>query len=248
MIDRRSALVMKRLRHAGPARFTDLLEVLRNPRTLNSKLRMLVDLGWVEKAAGLYRLTPRGEEATDLIQQLEDLLSPAPAIEVERIPHPYFRPLLKVLTERMVQHFGDDLLGVLLFGSVARGDWTKYSDIDLLVLLRRMPRGLMGTMSKLLALRKELRRTREYERAFGAGYVPTVEFYPLALEDARRFRRIYLDAFTEGIVILDREGHLRDLMERFRRRMQEGGAKRVETPGRGHYWQLEDPRVLEGSL
>ncbi len=239
---------MDRLRKKGLARFSSLSSAVRNPRTLNSKLKVLMGLGWVEKSEGAYRLTSRGERAADLVRQLRDLMAPEPAIDVERVPHPYFRPVLEALTRKLLERFGKNLLGVLLFGSVARGDWTKDSDIDLLVLFREWPAAREEVCSELLSVRRALRGTTEYKRAFRAGFVPTVEFYSLSLEDASRFRRLYLEAFTEGVVILDRGGHLSDLMRRFRKRMAEVGAKRVETLGQGHYWILEDPSAMDGSL
>ncbi|MFQ5837310.1 MAG: nucleotidyltransferase domain-containing protein [Thermoplasmata archaeon] len=248
MIDPRAAAIVDRLRSKGPSRFSSLLYVVQNARTLNSKLKIMIGLGWVEKYEGSYRLTPRGERAADLLRQLESLLVRPPAVDVERVPHPYFGPVLKALAEKLLERFGENLLGILLFGSVARGDWTRDSDIDLLVLFREYPAGREGVVSELLSVRKEIRKTGEYQRAFRAGFVPTVEFYPLSLEDSSRFRRLYLEAFTEGIVIMDREGDLADLIRRFQERMKEAGAKRVETPGRGHYWILEERSVLEGSL
>ena len=248
MMDSYASALLKFLKMGGPARFSTLRSPVRNPRTRSAKLKALLGLGWVEKEEGAYRLTARGEKAADLLQELEGLTNPKPAVDVSRVPHPHFAPVLKALTEELLARFGENLRGVLLFGSVARGDWTRDSDIDLLILLREYPTDRVGVVSDLLAVRKALRRTPEYRRAYRAGFVPTVEFHPLDREDASRFRRLYLEALTEGVILLDRGGHLADLLRRFRERLREAGGKRVETSGRGHYWILEDPGVLGAPL
>ncbi|MFQ5987047.1 MAG: nucleotidyltransferase domain-containing protein [Thermoplasmata archaeon] len=248
MIDPHGTALLKLLRRGGAARFSTLRSAVRNPRTLSSRLKALQRLGWVEKAEGAYRITTRGERAADLLRGLEVLMEPEPAVDVTRVPHPYFPPVLKALTEALLRRFGENLRGVLLFGSVARGDWTKDSDIDLLVLLQEYPTDRVGVVADLLAVRKALRRTPEYQQAYRAGFVPTVEFHPLDREDASRFRRLYLEALTEGVILLDRGGHLADLLRRFRERLREAGGKRVEARDQGHYWVLEDPGVLGAPL
>lgn len=47
--------------------------------------------------------------------------------------------ILSLVTSRLQEVLSDDLVEVKLFGSFARGDNTKYSDIDLLVLLKNTP-------------------------------------------------------------------------------------------------------------
>ena len=43
--------------------------------------------------------------------------------------------ILEECVQRLEDHYGDDLAGVVLYGSVARGEEEEESDIDLLVLL-----------------------------------------------------------------------------------------------------------------
>lgn len=47
--------------------------------------------------------------------------------------------ILKDVVERIKQKFGENVLSIVLFGSVARGDFTENSDIDLLVIARNLP-------------------------------------------------------------------------------------------------------------
>jgi predicted nucleotidyltransferase len=248
VIDPHAHALMRALQRDGPTRFSSLLTAVRNRRTLSAKLRQLQEAGWVAKGDDGYRLTARGEKSASLLQELEALQGPAAEPDVDRVPHPYYRPVLKVLAERLLDRFGEQLLGLLLFGSVARGDWTEDSDIDLLVLLEAYPDGTKGALGALLKVRKSLRGTPEYRRAFRSGFVPTVTFYPVDLEDSSRFRRMYLDAFTEGLILYERDGALTALLDRFREALREAGAVRVDRPGVGHYWVLEDATLMDGSI
>jgi predicted nucleotidyltransferase len=52
---------------------------------------------------------------------------------LDKIHHPVFADVIRKYCEILLQHFGERLMGVLLYGSIARGDWNRDSDIDILV-------------------------------------------------------------------------------------------------------------------
>lgn len=58
-----------------------------------------------------------------------------PNDDVLRIPQPEFHPPIRRAVDRLVDEL-DDVLGVLVFGSVARGEADRQSDIDVWVLVR----------------------------------------------------------------------------------------------------------------
>ncbi len=53
----------------------------------------------------------------------------------------FLERLLQELRDRAVAHYGDNLVSLVVFGSVARGTATPESDIDLLIVLREKPPG-----------------------------------------------------------------------------------------------------------
>lgn len=244
MIDQKAAKLLLAL-EKGTQRFSTLQRVVPNPRTLSSRLKDLIRLGLVEKRGGLYRLNDRGEKALFHVRKLQEIISPLPPISVEKIPHQAFRPYIGRFCEKLLERYGDNLIGLLLFGSVARGDWDKDSDIDLLIVLRRLRKSKRDTLREIIELRRELRGSQEYRDCVSMGYYPTVEAYPLEMEEARRFRRMYLDALTEGTVIFERESFLTELIGRFQERLRDIGARRIEIPSVGHYWVLGDIKAGE---
>lgn len=51
----------------------------------------------------------------------------------------YIADLLKEFADMCINKFSSDLVSIVLFGSYARGTATKYSDIDLLVIVKNIP-------------------------------------------------------------------------------------------------------------
>jgi len=245
VIDPKALQIIKALRTEPQLAFSNLLRTVKNPRTLSSKLQILLGMGLLEKKQRLYSLTEKGKEVAALLERIELALGSQPLINVDTIPHPTFRAVLKRFCEDLLNHYGDNLIGLLLFGSVAIGKWGKDSDIDLLVVLRTFKRNRRETMRELLEIRGDLKRTQEYQDSVAKGYYPIIEIYPLELEESKRFRRMYLDALTEGIVIFERESFLTNLIREFEERLRKIGARRIEMPGVGHYWVLGNLKAGE---
>jgi predicted nucleotidyltransferase len=244
-MDKAASQLLRTMRERGSARFSTLQETVGNPRTLSKKLAELVVLGLVAKNDRLYSLTEKGNEVAELVTRLEDKLAPSPMIDVERVPHAAYRKVLRRFCELLLGRYGERLRGVLLFGSVARGDWDESSDLDLLVVLDSLDGGRRGVLREVLKLESELRGTREHVEAVAKGFFPSIEVYPLAADDAKHFRRLYLDALTEGIVLFERDNFLHRLIEAFKKRLMELGSRRIELPGAGHYWELADVKPRE---
>ena len=67
------------------------------------------------------------------IKQHKEMLT-LPEINVEL--HPITRKTLELFIERVEEHEKDNLSKIILFGSVARGEANKESDIDVLLILK----------------------------------------------------------------------------------------------------------------
>ena len=245
MIDLNVSLILKALLRAESAKFSALQTTVTNPKTLSKKLTGLVALRLVGKSDGLYRLTEKGRKVAELMAEIEDVLAPTPEIDVERVPHPAYRQVLRRFCELLLKRYGVRLVGVLLFGSVARGDWNESSDMDLMIVLDRLVEGRRGTLREMLKVKSDLRGTREYKEAVAKGFFSSIDVYPLGMDEATRFRRMYLDALTEGIVLFEKDEFLHRLIDSFRKRLRELGSRRIETPGVGHYWVIADVKPGE---
>ena len=248
MWDARTAAILVVLGR-GPQRFSSLRAAVPNPRTLSRRLRWLVEAGWVAHDGGIYRLTEQGARGGELVRQLNALRGPrSDPVSVDRVPSPRFGPIVRWVVERLRDRLPTRLAGVLVFGSVARGQESPDSDIDLLVLVRGDARALEEVRQGVLQVQLELRLTPEYRVARLAGFHPVLDAHLVLAERAYRLYRLYLDALTDGIPVYDPEGQLAELRERMRARLRDAGSVRVETPEGLRYWKLRDPEILGAPL
>jgi predicted nucleotidyltransferase len=125
---------------------------------------------------------------------------------------------------------GDALEGVVLFGSMARGESRASSDRDLLVIVRRslpLTRGLY---------------TRWDESSFPGEVSPHFVHVPLQAMDAGS---LWLEAAVDGIVIYEVNEEVSRFFGSVRRLIASGRLKQLSAHGH-HYWVKngeEDSRV-----
>jgi predicted nucleotidyltransferase len=238
MIDPYAQAILMQLERRGGARFRDLEASVKNPKTLTRKLAALKGLGLVESPQGGYRLTEKGREVAGIMHELGRVLGESFRTEAERIPHPVYSAVLSRYVRILHDHFGGRLEGVSLFGSIARGDWDRDSDIDLLVVVEGWGGPGWQRTRELWPLKVKLMETEEYRGAEAKGYFPIIQHYPLSKDEASLFHRMYLDASLEGIILYEKDGFLSKLFEGIRERLRGQGAYRVTVPGEGYYWVL----------
>lgn len=144
--------------------------------------------------------------------------------------------LLRRLTEasdELTSSLGDEFIGLMLFGSWARGEAKADSDVDLLIVLRSM--GGMDTRSRIYkTLSKHVRR-------------------PITLIDMRLERLLdeeleltplLINVLADGIIVRDDEGYLRDFLERGRRLLEEAELVRYRTPDGKYGWRRRDGKPI----
>jgi predicted nucleotidyltransferase len=99
-------------------------------------------------------------------------------------------PILRELKRSLKSFLGDQLVSIVLFGSMARGDYHDASDIDVAIIVRGLTRKLKGQILDEVA---ELEL--EHHRPLSVLVFSDEEFNHLK----RRERRIALDIEREGI-------------------------------------------------
>lgn len=117
--------------------------------------------------------------------------------------------------------FAQDLAGVVLFGSTARGTRRAGSDVDLLIVL-----------NSGASITREL--YRRWDRAVGTSGPETPHFVrlPLALEDAGG---IWFEAAMDGVVLHDSDGRVAGVLAEMRRAAAHGAVRRGVAHGHP-YW------------
>jgi hypothetical protein len=138
------------------------------------------------------------------------------------------------------ERFGDQLLGVALFGSLARGEANfPGSDIDLLIILQGVEGLSFGKrLNLMMAEEDKLEGTREY-RAFlqAFSWSPSIQEHVLTPDELARHPPLLLDLTTDAIILHD-TGVLSRELGRLRKRLEKLGAKKIRT-GNTWFWILK---------
>ena len=154
-----------------------------------------------------------------------------------------YKSLLEKLTKLLQEEFQDRLVSVVLYGSVARGDNRKDSDVDLLLVIKDLPKTI--TERAILFDKVERKLDDDIMRLMDEGYYVTFSPVLKTPEEAARFSPIYMDMTEDAIILYDRDGFFRKVLEKTRKRLKELGFERVRLSEKSWYWRKRDYRLGE---
>ena len=154
---------------------------------------------------------------------------------LENLDEPYRSVLSKLLT-LLLEVFGENLVSLVVFGSVARGDYRRDSDIDLLLVVKNLPKGRFRRVE--LFEKAEEKLERDLSTLFDKGYY--ISFSPIIKtpEEASKISPLYLDMIEDAVIVYDRNGFFEKILLRLKRKLEELGAERVWM-GKKWYWRLK---------
>ena len=139
-------------------------------------------------------------------------------------------PLLNRYVHILKGIFGDDLIAVAIFGSLARGT-AKFpgSDIDLLIVVEGMKKLSFGERMKLtMKAEDKLSKTEAYTKFKDVfGWTPSIQEVILTPEELKAHPPILLDLTTDALILYDK-GVLSEELDRLRERLRELGAEKIK--------------------
>ena len=140
---------------------------------------------------------------------------------------------LEKIKKDLLSYYGEALYAAVLFGSAARGDFRKGSDLDLLVILRESEDSMGKRIDEFMKMEWE------YVCLKAQGLPHRIEPVILDLEEFRKHPPLLLDLTSDAEVLIDRDNVFANEMDLLRRRLQELGAKKVILEGGRWYWILK---------
>jgi len=246
ILSREGALdILDCLRAVEGLGFSELKPLTKTAKTLSSRLKELSEAGLIAKDRRLYIITESGREVLKLARELERRIEKRPTNlvrvdQLDRVCIEAYREYLRRYVEALSQHFGQRLVSVVVFGSVARGTAKiNEGDIDVLVVVEDWRAETWERLEELAGVEEEVRKGGLSRLLVRRGIWPVLQNFPLSREEARVFQRIYLDMVFEAIVLYDGEGFFEYLMDRLTRRLAELGSRRVQLPDGSWYWLLK---------
>ena len=110
------------------------------------------------------------------------------------------RKLADEYAEGLRADLGDALVSVALFGAVARGEATPYSDIDLFIVAKDLPRGRIARLDCVRIADRRIEARLDDLRARGI-YSDVCSILKTP-EEASQVRPLYLDFVEDAIITL----------------------------------------------
>lgn len=156
---------------------------------------------------------------------------------LSRVKQRDYIPMISLAISRFIECLGGKLRAIVLYGSIARGKALPESDIDLLIVAEGLPQSYS---ERVKWLRNILRGLEEFriELWKKKGLYPLIDVIALTPEEAEVNNPVYLDMVEEALILFDR-GFIRKKLEALRDRLRALGARRVEAPSGGWYWELK---------
>gem|GEM_PF-2356136 len=219
-------------RHYGTRifRVSEAMERLALGGRLRVYLHRLCGLGWAHPfrvaGRGSYRLL----DPELCILQAAGVLRPVPARRLGE-----YTRLVTLFSQRLVEEL-EGLLGLVVYGSVARGSPRPNSDVDVIVVLEDRT-SLRRAFDQMVDVEGRPPISAEISFLAEHGLDTHISLLPLSESRFRAHPPILLDVAEDGLVIVDRAGVEAEL-HRIRNRLGELGAKRVFIGEDDWYWDL----------
>jgi hypothetical protein len=147
-----------------------------------------------------------------------------------------YKPVLQRLVQVLKNECENELVSVVLYGSVARGTAMKSSDIDLIIVIEDT---VVRKKWKYKFIEIERRIRSEFQGMINKGF--SVEFRPVVIHarEIWNIKYLFIDITVEGIILYDKDNCMKTRLDALRKRLRELGSKRIQLPNGSWYWELK---------
>ncbi|MCX8189101.1 MAG: nucleotidyltransferase domain-containing protein [Nitrososphaeria archaeon] len=154
---------------------------------------------------------------------------------IEHIMEPY-RSLMKDLLNALVIVFKENLVSVIVYGSVARGQMRKDSDLDLFIIVDNLPASRFERAAMFYEAEKVVEKS--LDELFTKGYIISLSPILRTSNEAMKIMPLYLDMIDDCIIVYDKNNFFEKILEKLLLKLNELGAERVWV-GKKWYWRLK---------
>lgn len=147
--------------------------------------------------------------------------------------------LLESLKDFVFNYYGEKTSAIVIFGSVARGDYSSLSDIDLLAMLREVEGSQGRRLDEFFEVSKRFEGSKIYQEAREKRLPHHVQPVILSIDELREHPPLLLDLTTDALVLFDKDRIFQEEIEQVKRRLKELGARKVLLGRNRWYWILK---------
>ena len=137
---------------------------------------------------------------------------------------------LNLIKECVKKHYSDNLVSLCIFGSVARKEDTESSDIDLLVICKKLKRGRLSRIKEFEKVENCLKK-----KGTALDISPVIK----TTEEVKLGSPLFWDMTEHCIFLYDRDNFFKNYLRDLKKRLDSLGAKKIKK-GSIWIWVLKD--------
>jgi predicted nucleotidyltransferase len=138
--------------------------------------------------------------------------------------------------------YGPRLVACAVFGSVGRGTPRGDSDIDVLLVIRGLPRGRIRRLEEFLPVEARLAPVLDVSPGASIALSPVFK----TPEEVTAGSPLFLDMVEDARILHDPDGFFAAYLSQLRARLRQLGARRIRR-GNAWYWELK-PDLKPGEV
>jgi len=159
---------------------------------------------------------------------------------MKRIGYVTYSQLLKHFLTLVSEEYKDELVSVVLYGSVTRGEAKPTSDLDLLLVIEEPFSPYQKSIKRfILKVEDRLKDSEEFRNLVRQEIYPDLRPIVLSRSEANMNRYIFLDLIEDAIILFDRGDFFKERLKALKSRLKELGSKKVKLVHGGWYWILK---------
>lgn len=148
-----------------------------------------------------------------------------------------YETLLKKVIDGTMRFFGENLVSIVLYGSLARGEIKKDSDIDLLIVSENLPKERLKRQDIFMKMERGV--DEEIKRIYEKwGIYPYISPILKTKEEANILSPLYLDMVTDARILYDKDDFFKKVLAKLRLELELLNAKKIKV-GKKWYWDLK---------
>lgn len=163
-----------------------------------------------------------------------------------KIGYPDYQSLLDCFSAMILETCDEQVISIVLYGSVARGDAGPESDVDILLIMKEASPVYRQRLQPLIALMRQLRQQPCWKALEARELAPSLSVLILSKEEAEQNRYLYLDMTDGARILFDRDAFFHMRLDTVRMRLRELGARKVRRDATW-YWDLK-PDLQPGEV
>lgn len=145
----------------------------------------------------------------------------------------YFKETLYLLKVACKKIYSEDLISLVIFGSVARGTPNPQSDIDILIIAENIPSGRINRMKQFESVEKLL--TNQISKYRNVGIYTEISPIIKTPDEVMIGSLLHLDMITDAKILYDKNNFFMDYLKVLKDKLQKLGAQKIGNNEKWHW-------------